>query len=76
MSCFKNAFSSGDHFTKESRQKATSEKLELEALYYIFYIFVAFLSDLQSNRCYLHVQYTPLLCDTCILFFFFKPSAY
>ena len=39
MSCFKNAlifgdqnFSSGDHFTKESRQKATSEKLELEAL--------------------------------------------
>ena len=40
MSCFKNAlifgdqnFSSGDHFTKESRQKATSEKLELEALY-------------------------------------------
>ena len=42
MSCFKNAlifgdqnFSSGDHFTKESRQKATSEKLELEALLYI-----------------------------------------
>ena len=40
MSCFKNAlifgdqnFSSGDHFTKESRQKATSEKLELEALF-------------------------------------------
>ena len=39
MSCFKNALifgdqnvSSGDHFTKESRQKATSEKLELEAL--------------------------------------------
>ena len=39
MSCFKNAlifgdqnFSSSDHFTKESRQKATSEKLELEAL--------------------------------------------
>ena len=39
MSCLKNAwifgdqnFSSGDHFTKESRQKATSEKLELEAL--------------------------------------------
>ena len=39
MSCFKNAlifgdknFSSGNHFTKESRQKATSEKLELEAL--------------------------------------------
>ena len=39
MSYFKNAlifgdqnFSSGDHFTKESRQKATSEKLELEAL--------------------------------------------
>ena len=39
MSCFKNTlifgnqnFSSGDHFTKESRQKVTSEKLELEAL--------------------------------------------
>ena len=42
MSCFKNAlifgdqnFSSGDHFTKESRQKATSEKLELEALHLV-----------------------------------------
>ena len=40
MSCFKNGlifgdqnFSSGDHSTKESRQKATSEKLELEALH-------------------------------------------
>ena len=39
MSCFENAFlfgdqnfSSGDHFTKGSRQKATSGKLELEAL--------------------------------------------
>ena len=39
MSYFKNAllfgdqnFSSGDHFTKGSRQKATSEKLELGAL--------------------------------------------
>ena len=39
MSCFKNAlifgdqnFSSGDHFTKESHQKATSKTLELEAL--------------------------------------------
>ena len=40
MSYFKNAlrfgdqnFSSGDHFTKVSRQKATSEKLELGALH-------------------------------------------
>ena len=39
MSCFENAFlfgdqnfSSGDHFTKGSRQRATSGKLELEAL--------------------------------------------
>ena len=39
MSYFKNALpfgdqniSSGDHFTKGSRQKATSEKLELGAL--------------------------------------------
>ena len=39
MSYFKNAwlfgdqnFSSGDHFTKGSRQRATSEKLELGAL--------------------------------------------
>ena len=39
VSCFKNAllfgdqnFPSGDHFTKGSRQKATSEKLELGAL--------------------------------------------
>ena len=39
MSWFKNAllfgdqnFPSGDHFTKGSRQKATSEKLELGAL--------------------------------------------
>ena len=39
VSYFKNAllfgdqnFSSGDHFTKGSRQKATSEKLELGAL--------------------------------------------
>ena len=42
MSCFKNAllfgdqnFSSGDQFTKGSRQKATSEKLELGALNYV-----------------------------------------
>ena len=41
MSCFKNAlifgdqnFPSGDHFTKESLQKVTSAKLELEALLY------------------------------------------
>ena len=43
MSYFKNAllfgdqiFSSGDHFTKGSRQKATSEKLELGALHIIY----------------------------------------
>ena len=45
MSCFKNVFifgdqnfSSGDHFTKKSRQKATSEKLELEALMKLFIV--------------------------------------
>ena len=43
MSYFKNAllfgdenFSSGDHFTKGSRQKATSEKLELGAMGLIY----------------------------------------
>ena len=59
MSCFKNAllfgdrnFSSGDHFTKGSRQKATSEKLELGALAYMH----VFLTKHVKKHCVVYIN--------------------